>query len=144
LSQRELGELVGAHAMTVSRWERGVARPTAYQSRLLQALAQAARRGVPVAAAGGDPLRQLASLLGQAYQDPDANLALLSASNRFPGRVVELREGDVMSKVVIEIAPSVRVASVITTDSVRRLKLCVGGRAVAVFKATEVMVGTWT
>jgi molybdopterin-binding protein len=42
---------------------------------------------------------------------------------------------------LIEVAPGVRVGSVITTDSVDRLGLAVGGRAVAVIKATEVMVG---
>ena len=42
---------------------------------------------------------------------------------------------------MIEVAPGVRVGSVITTDSVDRLGLAVGGRAVAVIKATEVMVG---
>lgn len=36
LSQVEFGQLFGAHAMTVSKWERGVLRPSAYQSALME------------------------------------------------------------------------------------------------------------
>lgn len=36
LSQVEFGQLFGAHAMTVSKWERGILRPTAYQLVLMQ------------------------------------------------------------------------------------------------------------
>lgn len=36
LSQVEFGQLFGAHSMTVSKWERGVLRPTAYQVALMQ------------------------------------------------------------------------------------------------------------
>ena len=69
------------------------------------------------------------------------DLGALSASNRFPGRIVELKRGDIVSKLVIEIAPGVRMGSVITTDSVDRLGLAVGGQAIAIIKATEVIVG---
>ena len=36
LSQVEFGQLFGAHSMTVSKWERGVLKPTAYQVALMQ------------------------------------------------------------------------------------------------------------
>jgi putative transcriptional regulator len=36
LSQPEFAQLFGAHSMTVSRWERGVATPTPYQFALMQ------------------------------------------------------------------------------------------------------------
>jgi transcriptional regulator with XRE-family HTH domain len=36
LSQAEFGQLLGAHAMTVSKWERGVLSPNAYQLALLE------------------------------------------------------------------------------------------------------------
>lgn len=36
LSQVEFGQLFDAHSMTVSKWERGVLRPTAYQIALMQ------------------------------------------------------------------------------------------------------------
>ena len=35
LSQVEFGQLFGAHAMTVSKWERGVLQPSAYQLALM-------------------------------------------------------------------------------------------------------------
>lgn len=35
LSQVEYGQLFGAHYMTVSKWERGVLQPTAYQIALM-------------------------------------------------------------------------------------------------------------
>jgi len=53
---------------------------------------------------------------------------------------VEIARGDVMSKVVIELAPKLRIGAVITTDSVDRLRLEVGSRATAIIKATEVIV----
>jgi putative transcriptional regulator len=36
LSQVEFGQLFGAHAMTVSKWERGLLQPSAYQFALMQ------------------------------------------------------------------------------------------------------------
>lgn len=36
LSQPEFAQLFGAHSMTVSRWERGLATPTPYQLALMQ------------------------------------------------------------------------------------------------------------
>lgn len=36
LSQVEFGQLFGAHAMTVSKWERGLLQPSAYQLALMQ------------------------------------------------------------------------------------------------------------
>jgi len=143
IAQTELAELVGAHAMTVSKWERGVARPSAGQKRILRALSLAAEHGarVDLKAARKDPARALATLLDHAYREPELDLGALSATNRFAGRIVELKHGDVMSKLVIEIAPGVRIGSVITSDSVDRLNLAVGARAVAIIKATEVIVG---
>lgn len=35
LSQIEFGQLFGAHFMTVSKWERGILRPSAYQLALM-------------------------------------------------------------------------------------------------------------
>ena len=42
LSQNEFGQLLGAHAMTVSKWERGLAFPTPYQTALMQGFAKGA------------------------------------------------------------------------------------------------------
>jgi putative transcriptional regulator len=35
LSQSEFGQLLGVHAMTASKWERGVLTPSAYQQALM-------------------------------------------------------------------------------------------------------------
>jgi molybdopterin-binding protein len=143
ISQRELAELLGTHAMTISKWERGVLEPGERHERLLRAFAQAADRGARVdpAAAPRDPVRFLADLLDQAYREPEIDIGALSATNTLPGRVVELARGDVMCKLVIEVAPGLRIGSVITRDSVERLGLDLGSRAVAIIKATEVIVG---
>lgn len=145
LSQKELGKLLGVHVMTVSKWERGVLEPSGHQKRVLRALADAAENGLrasaPARGRKHDPIRFLASALSQAYGGPQIDLGTLSATNRFHGRIVQIARGDVMSKVVIEVTPEVRIGAVITTDSVDRLRLEVGSRAVAIIKATEVIVG---
>jgi molybdopterin-binding protein len=145
LSQKQLGELLGVHVMTVSKWERGILEPSEHQKRILRSLADAAETGLraspPAKGRKHDPIRFLAAALAQAQGEPQIDLGTLSATNRFPGRIVEVARGDVMSKVVIEVAPQVRIGAVITTDSVDRLRLEVGARAVAIIKATEVIVG---
>jgi molybdopterin-binding protein len=145
LSQKELGKLLGVHVMTVSKWERGVSEPNDHQRRILRALSDAGTNGLRASPSargrGHDPIRFLAAALGQAYGGPQIDLGTLSATNRFPGRITEIARGDVMSKVVIEIAPKMRIGAVITTDSVDRLRLEVGSRATAIIKATEVIVG---
>lgn len=145
LSQKQLGELLGVHVMTVSKWERGVLEPSEHHKRLLRALGNAAESGLRAAApARGrkhDPLRFLAAALSQSFAGPRIDLGTLSATNRFSGRIVEIARGDVMSKVVVEVTPEVRIGAVITTDSVDRLRLEIGSQAFAIIKATEVIVG---
>lgn len=144
LSQADLAAILGTHAMTVSKWERGKLSPGEHHRRLLGAFAQAAERGTRFDAGevGQDPARFLSQLLEQAYRTPQLDLGTLSATNRFPGRVVKLVRGDVMSKLVVEIAPGLTMGSVITTDSVDRLGLCVGSPAIAIVKATEVILAS--
>lgn len=144
LSQSDLAALLGTHTMTVSKWERGVLEPSEHHRRLLGAFAHAADRGTRFDGEeiGRDPARFLSQLLEQAYRDPRLDLGTLSATNRFPGRIVKLVRGDVMSKVVVEIAPGLAMGSVITTDSVDRLGLQVGSSAIAIVKATEVILAS--
>ena len=66
----------------------------------------------------------------------------ISARNQFPGTVVSIRSGSVMSEVVIDIGGGHQIVSLISTSSVKRLKLKKGAKAVAVIKATEVIVST--
>ena len=64
----------------------------------------------------------------------------LSARNVLKGRVVAITPGAVNVEVVIEIAPSVQVVSIITKSSAESLGLAVGKEAYAVVKASSVMV----
>jgi molybdopterin-binding protein len=66
----------------------------------------------------------------------------LSARNQFKGVVASITRGSVMSEVVIDIGGGHRIVSLISTSSARRLKLKKGRPAVAVIKATEVIVST--
>jgi molybdopterin-binding protein len=66
----------------------------------------------------------------------------LSARNQFKGKVVSLRNGAVMSEVVIDIGGGHQIVSLISASSAKRLKLRKGATAVAVIKATEVIVST--
>ncbi|TAH35108.1 MAG: helix-turn-helix domain-containing protein [Planctomycetota bacterium] len=134
LTQPALARILGVHAMTVSKWERGVLRPSRHQLAILDAVA----RGEAATGAA----RELADFLNQSLIDVSEVPGMkLSASNQLRGRIVQLEEGPVSARLVIEIAPGVRIVSVITTASVRRLGLRPGKRVVAIIKATEVIVG---
>ena len=65
----------------------------------------------------------------------------LSARNQFKGKVVSLKRGAVMSEVILDIGGH-QIVSLISTSSARRLKLKKGASAVAVIKATEVIIYT--
>ena len=65
----------------------------------------------------------------------------LSARNQFPGTVVSIKNGAVMSEVVIDVG-GIQIVSLISASSVKRLKLKKDGKAVAVIKATEVIIST--
>ena len=66
----------------------------------------------------------------------------ISARNQFPGTVRSVRHGAVMSEVVIDIGGGLEIVSLISTSSAKRLRLKKGSAAVAVVKATEVIVST--
>ena len=137
LTQVRLAEVTGVHPMTVSKWERGVLRPTRHQRATLAAL-----EAVADGRTASGPPPELAGFLNQAYVDfTEVGEMKLSASNQFRGKVVALEEGPVTTRVVLEIAPRLRIVSLITTASVKRLGLKVGRTAVAIIKATEVIVG---
>jgi molybdopterin-binding protein len=65
----------------------------------------------------------------------------LSARNQFAGTVTALRKGATTTHVRIEVAPGVVFTAAITNESAEELGLAVGGAAVAVVKASDVMVG---
>ena len=65
----------------------------------------------------------------------------ISARNQFRGTVVSIEQGAVNGIVQIEVAPGVVISSSITNEAIRDLGLEVGGDAVALIKASSVMVG---
>lgn len=65
----------------------------------------------------------------------------ISARNQFQGTVLSVKHGAVMSEVIIDIGGH-EIVSLISVSSAKRLKLKKGSPAVAVIKATEVLVST--
>ena len=61
------------------------------------------------------------------------------ASRRLLG--LEVKEGPVSTEVMIETAAGEKIVSSITTTSAKNLGLKVGGKAYAIIKATNVMIG---
>ena len=64
----------------------------------------------------------------------------LSARNQLKGRIVEVRRGATTAHVRIDIGNGVIVTSSITNEAVDDLGLSVGDDAIAVIKASDVMV----
>jgi len=63
----------------------------------------------------------------------------ISARNRLPGTVKEIKLGQVMAEVTVQVGEN-EVVAAITKASVERLGLKVGDSASVVIKATEVMI----
>ena len=73
--------------------------------------------------------------------DPRASpVSGLSARNQLRGTVVSVQRDGVLSEVLLRIGDGQEISAVITTRSARRLGLRRGVAAVAVIKATEVML----
>ncbi len=66
----------------------------------------------------------------------------ISARNVLKGTVKAIEKGAVNSEVIIEIAPGIEITSVITNISAANLELAVGKEAVAIIKASTVILGT--
>ena len=64
----------------------------------------------------------------------------ISARNQIEGTVVAIEEGAVNGHVTIEDADGMKICGSITNESIDALDLKEGGKAVAVIKATDVMV----
>jgi molybdate transport system regulatory protein len=70
-----------------------------------------------------------------------ARLAL-SARNQLAGKIARITPGAINTEVVIALRGGNSVAAVITNASVRQLKLRTGSKALAIFKASSVIVAT--
>ena len=64
----------------------------------------------------------------------------ISARNQIEGTVISVKEGAVNGHVTIEDEEGVRIFGSITNESIEALGLKEGGKAVAIIKATDVMV----
>lgn len=65
----------------------------------------------------------------------------ISARNQLKGKLVEVEEGAVNGIVTIELRCGYKIKGSFTNEAIEQLGLEDGGDAVAVFKASEVMVG---
>ena len=65
----------------------------------------------------------------------------LSARNQLKGKVLEIKQGAVMSQIKIDIGSGNVVTALIGKDSAEELGLKPGDDAVAIIKSTEVIVG---
>ena len=63
----------------------------------------------------------------------------ISARNKLTGKVSDIKLGDVMAEVTIEVGENI-IDAIITRRSAEELKLKKGDSVTAVIKATEVMV----
>ncbi len=65
----------------------------------------------------------------------------LSARNQLQGTVAQLTDGAVNSEVILELPGGLSVAVIITRASAQALGLAVGQEALAIFKASSVILG---
>ena len=64
----------------------------------------------------------------------------MSARNRFPGTVTDVKKGAVMAQVAVDIGGGNTVMSAIFSDSAEDLKLKPGDKVYVVVKSTDVMI----
>ncbi len=64
----------------------------------------------------------------------------LSARNLIKGKVKDIKKGQIMAEVTLELASGVDIVSVITVNSAERLGLTIGKEVEVVIKATNVMI----
>ena len=65
----------------------------------------------------------------------------LSARNQLDGVITEIRKGSVTTIVKIEVRNPAIISATITNEAVEDLDLRVGAQAVAIIKASDVIVG---
>ncbi|WEU40797.1 MAG: TOBE domain-containing protein [Candidatus Odinarchaeum yellowstonii] len=65
---------------------------------------------------------------------------MISARNRFAGKVKSIELQDLIGKVKIQVPPPIKITCVITKEAVDELKIKKGDRVTVFVKATEVMI----
>jgi molybdopterin-binding protein len=66
----------------------------------------------------------------------------LSARNQFSGTVKEVKLGNIMAEVVVDIGGGHEIVAAITRASAQRLVLAQGSTVMVAIKATEVLIAT--
>ena len=69
-----------------------------------------------------------------------STVTAVNTRNQFKGTIVGIHRGDIVSEVEIETAAGV-ISAIVTSSSIDRLHLRLGDTALALFKATEVLIG---
>jgi molybdopterin-binding protein len=64
----------------------------------------------------------------------------LSARNKLKGKILEVKKGATTAHVRLEIGPGLIVTASITNEAVEELGLKAGGTAMAIVKASDVMI----
>ncbi|MFZ2079110.1 MAG: molybdopterin-binding protein [Xanthobacteraceae bacterium] len=64
----------------------------------------------------------------------------LSARNKLKGKILDVKKGATTAHVRLEIAPGQIVTASITNEAVEELGLKAGGTAIAIVKASDVMI----
>jgi molybdopterin-binding protein len=68
------------------------------------------------------------------------NTMRISVRNQIKGKILEVKKGATTAHVRVEIAPGQIITSSITNEAVEDLDLKVGGSAIVVIKASDVMI----
>ncbi len=90
-------------------------------------------------------IEQLNARIAGASHDLDliGRFAMLtSARNHLSGRIARIERGAVNDEVELELSGSGRIVAIVTHESSQRMELAEGGRAIALVKASSVIVGT--
>jgi molybdopterin-binding protein len=132
MTRTQVCQLLGVAPKSLYLWERdGKVRPPRRDARGWRHYSQA-------------DVKALRAFLGVGTAQPPrrGRLALegLSARNQLRGEVVAVRGGGVLSEVVLRLGDGQEITAVITRRSAEQLGLRRGQQAVAVIKATEVML----
>ena len=71
---------------------------------------------------------------------PKENIMRISARNQIAGQIVEVKKGATTAHIRLEIAPGRIITASITNEAVDELGLKAGAKAIAVIKASDVMI----
>lgn len=143
MTRSQVARLLGVTTKTLYTWEKeGRVEPPErdwrgwrwYTARHLEAL----RRII----AGGKSGASGASLPGVTGSEPHALLPALdvSARNQLKGTIRSISEDGVLAEVILDLGNGNEIVSVVTRASVLRLGLRIGEPAIALIKATEVLL----